>query len=357
MSRTAKEAAVPSGESTGEYVDEPASRAKPKALMVLADWAYDQVYGDSGYAQLNELVSFVAPPQTRESLYRAPELLRDVEVLISGWGAPTLDESLLQWAPHLRILFYGAGTVRGVMTNHAWDRGIRVTTAQSANAIPVAEFTFAQIIFCLKRGWTHVRQLRETRQWRQCDSIPSAYGSHVGIISLGEIGRRVCEYLKPIECETLVYDRHQDEELRHALAIDYASLEEIFARCEVVSLHTPLLADTRGMIHAGLLRMMPYGASLINTARGGVIDEEGLIEVLGERPDLTAVLDVTDPEPPSEQSPLWSLPNVVLTPHIAGSCGRETRRLGKWMIEEVTRYVNGEPLKWELHQESVPFSA
>ena len=123
------------------------------------------------------------------------------------------------------------------------------------------------------------------------------------------------------------------------------SLEEIFARSEVVSLHTPLLEETRGMITGDHFRLMRENASFINTARGALVRENEMIQVLRERPDIFAVLDVTSPEPPEDDSPLWTLSNVFMTPHVSGSRGREGLRLGHFVVEELRRYLNGEPLK------------
>ena len=131
------------------------------------------------------------------------------------------------------------------------------------------------------------------------------------------------------------------------------SLEELFCTCDVVSLHTPNLPQTRGMITGGLLRSMKPGATFVNTARGAVVREAEMVEVLRERPDLWALLDVTDPEPPVEGSPLYSLPNVLLTPHIAGSLGPECRRMGRYMVDELRRYLAGEKLRWQVTKESV----
>ena len=102
--------------------------------------------------------------------------------------------------------------------------------------------------------------------------------------------------------------------------------------------------------------MKPY-AGFINTARGAVVRENELVEVLGRRPDLVAVLDVTEPEPPVADSKLYTLPNVIITPHIAGAIGNECRRMGRYMVDELRRYLNGEPLKWEITRNQTAYLA
>jgi phosphoglycerate dehydrogenase-like enzyme len=109
--------------------------------------------------------------------------------------------------------------------------------------------------------------------------------------------------------------------------------------------------ETEGMITGEHLAMMKPNATFINTARGAVVREDEMIEVLQQRPDLFAILDVTYPEPPEPGSPLYTLPNVVLTPHIAGSLDNECRRMGKYAVTELRRYLNGEPPLWGITRE------
>jgi phosphoglycerate dehydrogenase-like enzyme len=129
------------------------------------------------------------------------------------------------------------------------------------------------------------------------------------------------------------------------LGVQLVSLDELFRTCDVVSVHTPLLPETAGLITGAHLASMKTGGVFVNTARGEIIREAEMIQVLMQRPDLQAVLDVATKEPPDEDSPLYTLPNVMLTPHIAGSVGEECRRMGRFMVDELQRYIRGEPLQ------------
>lgn len=128
------------------------------------------------------------------------------------------------------------------------------------------------------------------------------------------------------------------------LGVRLTGIEELFEACHVVSVHAPLLPETERLVGRRLMALLPEGATLINTARGAVLDEPEVIAVLRDRPDLTAVLDVTWPEPPDPGSPLFTLPNVLLTPHLAGALGGERARLGELVRDELRRFVRGEPL-------------
>ena len=322
-----------------------------KGLYLLGAESYEKIYGPKEREEIAKLVDIYAPPQTAESVQANPEILADAEVVFSGWGCPTLDQRLLDAAPKLRAVFYGAGSIKQVVSPAFWERGIMITSAYAANGIPVVEFTIAEILFSLKRGWYYVRAIRELGAYPPRIRVPGAYGSTVGIISLGMIGRGVCERLRSFDVKVIAYDPYVSEAKAQELGVTLVSLEDIFTQSDVVSLHTPWLPETEGMITGEHFAMMPEGATFINTARGAVVREDEMIAVLRKRPDLWAILDVTYPAPPEPGSPLYTLPNVVLTPHIAGSLDRECERMGRYMVEELQRYLAGEPLRWQITKE------
>jgi len=319
---------------------------------VLNTDAFGQIYGEPERAEISGLADVYAPQQTRESVARDPRVLAEAEVVFSGWGAPVMDEAFLEAAPKLRAVFYGAGSVRYFVTEALWERGILVTSAYAANAVPVSEYTLAAILFSLKHGWRFSGFVRrEGRYPAERTGFPGAYGSTVGIVSLGMIGCLVCERLRPLDLGVVAHDPHATVETAASLGVELISLEDLFRRSDVVSLHSPWLPETEGMVTGSHLRSMKPGATFINTARGAVVRQEEMIEALRERKDLQAVLDVTHPEPPEPGSPLYSLPNVVLTPHIAGSLGAECRRMGGLVVEELRRYRAGEPPNWPITRE------
>lgn len=308
---------------------------------VRACWQGDEgmlaaVYGEAERRRVDPLVTWVP--------------LRETEVVLSTWGMPRLDAGYLDGAPALRCVFYGAGSVRAFVTPESWQRGVRVVSAWELNAVPVADFTLGVILLSLKRAFAQSRAMRDN-QAVDSEAVAGTYGSRVGLVSLGAVGRLVRERLRPFEVRVAAFDPFLTEEEAHRLEVERMELDDLFGACDVVSLHTPLLPATRGMIGGPLLRRLPPGATFVNTSRGAIVREQDLIEVLRDRPDLQAVLDVTDPEPAAPASPLRTLPNVMLTPHIAGSTGPERRRLGAAMVEELERYVRDEPLRREVTRE------
>lgn len=328
-----------------------------KGLYVLNPDAYDLIYGESERARIAGLVDIYAPVQSADAIMKQPAILAQADVIFSGWGMVKLNEDILSTAPNLKVVFYGSGSIRGFVTDQSWARNIMITSAYAANAVPVAEYTLAQILFSLKLGWHYVFTIKETAKYPEKITVPGGYGSTVGIISLGMIGRMVVEHLKSFDLKILAYDPYISPEVGAKLGVTMCSLAHLFQEADVVSLHSPWLPETVGMITSAHLASMKYGATFINTARGAIVNEGEMIEVLRKRSDIYALLDVTYPEPPQPGSPLYTLPNVVLTPHIAGSMSGECRRMGHYMVEELERYLAGKPLKWCISQEQAQILA
>ncbi len=187
--------------------------------------------------------------------------------------------------------------------------------------------------------------------------MEGGHRSKVGLVSLGSIGRRADRLLQPFEIAVQGFDPDLPKEQASELGVALAPLENIFRDCDVVSIHTPWIPQTERMFTGRLVESMKSGATLINTSRGAVIAEDEMCEVLSRRSDLSAVLEVTCSEPTAPDSPLRTHPNVVLTPHIAGSMQMECSRMASWMVEEVGRFVSGEPLRHAVTREMSPTMA
>lgn len=309
------------------------------------------VYGVDEQRRIDHVLNIMSPPLTHQGALLRPDLLSRMEVMISGWGGPTLDAEFLAAAPRLKSVFFGGGSVSSLMTPMSWDRDILVSSAYAANAIPVAEYTLSTIILSLKHGWKLARQTREGRCFPKRDEAPGCYERTVGLVSFGIIARTLMKLLRPLDLRVIVYDPFVSAEEISRLGARSVSLSEVFRQSDVVSIHTPLLPETRGMIGEDLISSMRPGSTLINTSRGPVVKESELITVAQRRSDLQFVLDVTEHEPPEKNSELYQLSNVVITPHIAGSVGRECLRMGRYMVAEIERYVRGEPLQWRVTPE------
>jgi len=329
------------------------TKHKPKGLYLMEEQTLDTVYGPEEQADLTRLIEIEGPAWGQSAIANNLSLLRDAEIIMASWGVPVMDEEFLEAAPNLRAVFYGAGSIRVFTTPAFWERKIVVSSAYSVNALPVSEYALGVILLSLKRFWSFAYTVKQgVDPWENhLRKVPGNYGSTVGFVSLGMIARRVIRLLKPFDIKCIVYCPFLTESDAAELGVERCSLSEIFRRSDAISLHTPLLPETTGLITGELIASMKEGATLINTARGAIIRESEMTATLRKRKDLTAVLDVCHPEPPVPHSALLQLPNVVLTPHIAGSLGNECRRLGRCMVDELRRYLAGDPLQWQVSEE------
>jgi phosphoglycerate dehydrogenase-like enzyme len=323
---------------------------KPVATFILDENAFKLIYSAEHLKKIGKYVEINPTFVTENKISTYHESLKKVEIIFSGWGCPRIDEHCLHMMPELKIVFYGAGSVRGIVTDEFWKRGIRITSAWGANAVPVVEYTLASILFGLKGAFQQSQYYRRQKDGGRLP-VRGAYHSTVGLVSLGMIAKQLIRKLKPFDLNIIAYDPFITKDEAKKMGIEIVSLEELFIQADVVSLHTPWLPETEGLITGELLRKLKPYSIFINTARGAIVREDEMISVLQERPDIFAILDVTHPEPPREDSLLFKLENVFLTPHIAGSLDNECFRMGQTMLEELRRYLRGEKLKFEILEE------
>ncbi len=311
------------------------------------------VYDAQTVTALQALTGVEKKIYTKADIEENPALFADVEIIFSTWGMPKFtEEEIAAYLPSLKCVFYGAGTVQS-FARPFLARGVKVFSAWAANAVPVAQMTVAQILLANK-GYYLTSRLCRTEGYESAKSAFAKcrgnYGETVGIIGAGMIGKLVIEMLKAYRLNVIVFDPFLPDEKARELGVEKCDLPELFARAFVVSNHLANNEQTKGMLHYDLFSQMRDNAVFINTGRGAQVVEADLVRALTERPDLTALLDVTDPEPPEAGHPFYTLPNCLLTPHIAGSAGDEVARMGVYMLEECRTYLAGEPTRFEVSE-------
>lgn len=336
--------------SQDPFVNHPDARAgrRPRALLAMNTDAAEQALGAYGlqrFAEVADLVHGIVADDFTEPA--AAAALREAEVLVTHWGCPVLDEAVLAQAPQLRAVVHVAGTVKGFVTEACWERGIVFSSAAWANALPVAEYTIAAIIFANKRILPMREDYRERRGQNVSFLQPhyrdaGNYRRRIGVVGASSIGRRVLELLRAFDFELLVYDPFLSPQHATELGARLVELDELCAQSDVVTLHAPQIPETRHMLDERRLAMIRDGATVINTARGSLVDGAALEAEL-KRGRLHAVIDVTEPEVLPADSVLYDLPNVLLTPHVAGSVGNELERLVDAAADELARYAAGLP--------------
>ena len=283
----------------------------------------------------------------------ASELLADANVLLTGWGAPRLDADVLDRAPLLSAVVHAAGSVKGLLADEVWHRGIAVSSAAEANALPVAQYTVATIVLARKRAFHLAKEYR--RGWPVLPEDGEDAGNNgltVGVVGASRIGQLVLTGLTGLAdladlagqgVRLLLADPHVDETTAASLGARLVDLDTLCATSDVVTLHAPALPQTRHLLDDRRLSLIRSGGIVVNTARGALVDTDALARHCAAG-RLDAVLDVTEPEPLPPGHPLLAMPNVFVTPHIAGAHGNEVRRLGAYAVADVERHLRGEPM-------------
>ena len=296
-----------------------------------------------GGAEWNEYSRRITPDEVAERI-------GDCEAYVTLWGSPRLDENILRRAPKLKLLTHLGGTVVPFVSDEMWKRGIRVISANDYFAESVAEGTLAYILAALRDIPKYSYDFKERRMWKtSLWQSAGLMGRTVGLISYGTIAKKLVPILSQFKVRIMVYDIKplpSEDVSRYGLV--QASLEKIFSECDIISLHTPLFEATRHLIGEELLSKIKDGALFVNTSRGAVVDQAALERELATG-RFKAILDVYEKEPPEEDCPLYSLPNVIMMPHMAGPTTDMHRLITRELLLESAAYIDrGEPLVHEI---------
>ena len=301
----------------------------------------DLVYGLGRREKLAGMVDLYPVIITSDSLEAHRDELKDVDVVFSTWGFPRLDESQLDLMPNLKAVFYAAGAT-GTFRDPLLQRGIRISSATVANAIPVAEYALSHVLLAGAGFYRNSRECTDPENARMVNSFRGHgnYANRVAVLGNGAISRKLQGFLSHHEIEVLeVASRERKRTV---------SLEEAFSTCYAVVNLFPDVEDNGGVYDRALFESMIDSAVFINCGRGRQVNEDDLISVFKIRTDLTAILDVQWPEPPLAGSELYTLPNVFLSSHIAGSKASELVRMGDYMLADFEHFKRGKPLEYEV---------
>lgn len=319
---------------------EPATASRPWGLLAMhPPHLAAALYGRRQREDLSQLLQ-VDHGLVAHDLHAMPaDVLERTEVLLTGWNPPRVDDDVLDRMPNLHLVAHAGGGVPG--TDLLERRGIVVVGQTPANAIPTAEFSVAMILLANIRAFRAQRLYHQMRTFldREEHFLDSGnYESRVGIVGAGHVGRTVISLLQGFDLDLMVTDPSLDEGRIAALGARKVELPELLATSDVVSLHVSDTAQTAHLLGASELARMRDGATLVNTARGRIVDQDALVSELTTG-RIDAVLDVTEPDVLDPDHPFYDLPNVVLTPHVAGSMGRELHRLADRSIRAVRHHL------------------
>jgi len=254
-------------------------------------------------------------------------------------------------APKLKVIVKRGARPENVDYDAATKRGIVVAWTPGVNYVAVAEHT-VMLMLCLAKKTIPQMEMLRSGAWREPDAgIQELCGKTVGIVGLGGIGKALCRMLDGFDVTFLAYDPYISPAQAKEVNVNLVSLKELLRQSDYVTIHAALTEETRHLIGENELSMMKKTTHLINTARGGLIDESALLKALKEGEIAGAGLDVFESEPPEHENPLLHLPNVVVTPHMAGWSDEAVYREQKEAALEIKLVLEGERPRYPINPE------
>jgi D-3-phosphoglycerate dehydrogenase len=343
---------------------------KPKVLLCSNTQVRQEIMSSEGVARLEQIADWEWLPSegtcTIPGVWGGPsddpadaERLRakigDVDALLVCHGSPMIDGTMMDAAPKLRLIgeLEGDRFANRIDVAAATARGIRVVDTTHGSSLPVAEWALALAIIGLRNAGAQFRRLIAGEEFRRSKDDPGyrtgeLTGQTVGLIGLGHIGRRLIELLAPFHCTLLVHDPYVPKELALAVGAQLTSLDRVMADSDVVVCCAPLTPGTHRMIGAAQLDLLRPDSVFVNVSRGPIVDPDALYE-RAKRGDIRVSLDVFDPEPIPAASPIRDLPNVFLSPHIAGVTAACRPRFLSFMVDEIERFLAGHQTMFDLN--------
>lgn len=337
---------------SGGFLYELAGRSMKKVIFLGEQNLLNSVYSPEARWRIASEAEVLEPSVPPDEVDAQLDRIAQADAIFTTWGMPLLSDAQLAALPNLQAVFYAAGSVRA-FARPLIERDIMVVSSWVANAIPVAEFTLAQIILSMKGYFRNLRDNTGPEKHYEAFRGPGNYDETVVLLGAGAIGRKVIELLAPFRLKIAVFDHFLTTVGASNLGVSKVSLEEAFATGFVISNHLADVPETEGMLRREHFERMRDGAVFINTGRGRTVREDDLCDVLEARPDLTALLDVTYPEPPKPGSRLHTLPNALLSTHIAGSINSEVGRLGEIACAEFLSWKHGKPMRFAISLEKL----
>jgi phosphoglycerate dehydrogenase-like enzyme len=302
----------------------------------------EMIESSAGGAVWNTLTRELTKDELRDAL-------EGIDACVCGWYTPRFDKDSLARADSLKVIAYTGGSLDGVVSSEVFDRGIIVVGGNRAFGESVAEGALCYMLAAL-RDIPRYAALTRGGGWRSAEfDNRGLLDKTVGIVGFGAAGSALASMLEPFRARVVVYDPYADR-ARLPSHARMTTLDELCARSDVISIHAAKTPETFHMIGKSHFALMKDGCVLINTSRGSLIDEAAMIEALTTRP-LFAALDVTDPEPPAADSPLRSLPNVILMPHMAGPTIDRRAHITRALLEDIQLIREGKKPRNSISRE------
>ena len=291
------------------------------------------------------------PYGRRMTVEEVVEAAKDADVLITSWGTCKYHKEHVAQMPNLKMIAHAGGTVVPVAAPDLYETDVKVISGNDVFAKSVAEGCLCYTLAALRRLEHYIGVVREGGWRTNVFENRGLFGKKLGIVGFGAIARHFLNLVRWFDLEVLIYSSHLTDEEAAKYGARTASLEEIFAECDVISIHASNTERTRGMITRELMASMKSDALLVNTARGAVIDEPAMFEMLMEG-RFYAALDVLAEEPPAPDAPIRQCKNALLMPHMGGPTIDMREVVIVELCQDFIHFQNGEPLLLEISAEA-----
>jgi phosphoglycerate dehydrogenase-like enzyme len=329
---------------------------KPRILSIVRPNDDDLLFTPEAKQALHELGEVTYRGQQRMSSEELAAMIPGYDWLLGGWGTPRFTDQVLAAADKLKLYAHSAGSVKGILPPAVFEQGITVTHGARAIAHGVADMCVCLIWAMLRQVHKMDAALKGGASWGEAKDAGIGVtagigrefiGQRIGVLGAGHTGRTFIRLVRRLDCEVWVYDPYLSEEAAAELGARKAELDEVLSQCPIVSCQLPTTDETFRMIGARELALLQDGAIFCNTARSRVIDMDALLAEL-QSGRFQAALDVFDQEPLPEESPFRKLDNAILTPHVAGATIEARQRQGQYMVDEMRRFLAGQPLLYQV---------
>ena len=306
------------------------------------------LFTDKAYERIQTLGEVVLNEgdATVESIKKT---VKDADIVVTSWGTPALTKEILDECPNAKLVIHAAGSVKPIVTDELWARGIRVCASTRPLGIGVAETALGLTIATLKNFFELNDDLHSTAF--RIRNVTDLYDINIGVVSAGFVGRHYIKLLNNFGVNIMLYDPFVTEEKAKEMGAKKVDFETLLKESDLVSLHAPSIPETYHIINEETLKLMKKDAILINTARGSLIDENALYNHVVAGNLKYVCLDVYDPEPLPEDSKLRRPKNIILTPHIAGLATNGKLRIGSHVCDEIENFNSNSPLYCEVKKE------
>lgn len=330
---------------------------KPRILVAINRQLYPTLLSPADLSRIGEVAEMINPdPPTQSDKAFLLGEIGGADFVLTSWDTACLDAEVMAAARHLKLVCHAAGSVRPVVSDALWRAGVRVTSGAAAISHGVAEYCLGLALMASKRVFWLADGVRHG-YWMEPQGcfggIFELYRQNVGVIGAGHIGARLIKLLQNFDCQVLLYDPYcPDERAAEMGCRKVSSLEELFTSCRVVSLNAPTNEGTRHMLRGRHFASLPPGSVFINTAGSTQIHEAEFLAEL-RRGRFVACIDRCEEEPCALDHPYRTLPNVILTPHIAGVAAENRLRIGTMVVDDALRFLRGDPMEGEVNEGSL----